>query len=110
METQTVKTTVYEVYNEFGTLCGRYSDRDRAYTEICEVKRSLSPLALATYRVEERVIETTYDVVYKKFRKNSRFECFRGRVIKFLVKDRRTFYYESDGKLSMCFYDYYKFL
>ena len=106
METQIVKTTVYEVYNEFGTLCGRYSDRDRAYTEICEVKRSLSPLALATYRVEERVIETTYDVVYKKFRKNSRFEWFRGQVVKFLVKNGHTVYQERDGKPETCSYDY----
>ena len=106
METQIVKTTVYEVYNEFGTLCGRYSDRDRAYTEICEVKRSLSPLALATYRVEERVIETTYDVVYKKFRKNSRFEWFRGQVVKFLVKNGHTIYSEKDGKLDRCSCNY----
>ena len=106
METQIVKKTVYEVYNEFGTLCGRYSDRDRAYTEICEVKRSLSPLALATYRVEERVIETIYDVVYKKFRKNSRFEWFRGQVVKFLVKDGHTIYSERDGKLDLCSRDY----
>lgn len=106
METQIVKKTVYEVYNEFGTLCGRYSDSDRAYTDICEIKRSLSPLALATYRVEERVIETTYDVVYKKFRKNSRFEWFRGQVVKFLVKNGHTVYQERDGKLDLCSRDY----
>ena len=106
METQIVKTTVYEAYNESGTLCGRYSDRDRAYTEICEVKRSLSPLALATYRVEERVIETTYEVVYKKFRKNSRFEWFRGQVVKFLVKNGHAIYSEKDGKLDRCSYNY----
>lgn len=106
METQIVKTTVYEVYNEFDTLCGRYYDRDRAYTEICEVKRSLSPLALGTYRVEENVIETTYEVVYKKFRKNSRFEWYRGQVVKFLVKDGHTVYAERDGKLDLCSRDY----
>ena len=106
METQIVKTTVYEVYNEFGSLCGRYSDRDRAYTDICEVKRSLSPLALATYRVEEKTIETTYEVVYKKFRKNSRFEWYRGQVVKFLVKNGHTIYSEKDGKLDRCSYDY----
>lgn len=106
METQIIKTTVYEVYNEFDTLCGRYSDRNKAYREICEVKRSLSPLALATYRVEEKTIETTYEVVYKKFRKNSRFEWFRGQVVKFLVKNGHTIYSEKDGKLSRCSYNY----
>ena len=106
METQIVKTTVYEVYNEFGTLCGRYSDRDRAYTEICEIKRSLSPLALANYRVEEKTIETTYEVVYKKFRKNSRFEWYRGQVVKFLAKNGHTIFSEKDGKLERCSYNY----
>lgn len=106
METQTVTTTVYEVYNEFNSLCGRYSDRDRAYTEICEIKRSLSPLALGTYRVEEKTIKTTYEVVYKKFRKNSRYEWFRGQVIKFLVKNGHTIYSEKDCKLSRCSYNY----
>ena len=106
METQIVQTTVYEVYNEFGSLCGRYSDRDRAYTEICEVKRSLSPLALGTYRVEEKTIETTYEVIYKKFRKNSRFEWYRGQVVKFLVKNGHTIYAEKDGKLDRCSYNY----
>lgn len=106
METQIIKTTVYEVYNEFDSLCGRYSDRDRAYTEICEIKRSLSPLALGTYRVEEKTIETTYEVVYKKFRKNSRFEWFRGQVVKFLVKNGHTIFSERDGKLERCSYNY----
>lgn len=106
METQIVKKTVYEVYNEFDSLCGRYSDRDRAYTEICEVKRSLSPLALATYRVEEKTIETTYEVIYKRFRKNSRFYWYRGQVVKFLVKNGHTVYAEIDGKLDLCSRDY----
>ena len=106
METQIIKTTYYEVYNEFGSLCGRYIDRDRAYTEICEVKRSLSPLALGTYRVEEKVIEEVYEVVYKKFRKNSRFEWYRGQVVKFLIKNGHTVFSEKDGKLSRCFYNY----
>lgn len=106
METQIVKTTVYEVYNEFDSLCGRYSDRDRAYTEICAVKRSLSPLALGTYRVEEKTIETTYEVVYKKFRKNSRYEWYRGQVIKFLIKDGHTVYAEIGGKLDLCSRNY----
>lgn len=106
METQIVKTTVYEVYNEFGSLCGRYSDRDRAYTEICEIKRSFSPLALGTYRVEEKTIETTYEVVYKKFRKNSRFDWYRGQTVKFLVKDGYTVYAEIDGKLDLCSRNY----
>lgn len=106
METQIVKTTVYEVYNEFGTLCGRYPDRDWAYDDIWEVKRSLSPLALGTYRVEEKTIETTYEVVYKKFRKNSRFDWYRGQTVKFLVKDGHTVYAEIDGKLDLCSRDY----
>ena len=102
METQIVKTTVYEVYNEFDCLMRRYENRDRAYTEICEIKRSFSPLALGTYRVEEKTIETTYEVVYKKFRKNSRFEWYRGKTVKFLVKDGHTVYEEIDGKLDLC--------
>ena len=106
METQIVKTTVYEVYNEFGCLMRRYENRDRAYTEICEIKRSLSPLALGTYRVEEKTIETTYEVAYKKFRKNSRFEWYRGQTVKFLVKDGRTVYAEIDGKLDLCSRNY----
>lgn len=106
METQIVKTTLYEVYNEFNSLCGRYSDRDRAYADICEIKRSLSPLALGTYRVEEKTIETSYDVVCKKFRKNSRFDRFRGQVVKFLVKNGHTIYYEKDGELKRCSYNY----
>ena len=102
METQIVKTTVYEVYNEFDCLMRRYENRDRAYTEICEIKRSFSPLALGTYRVEEKTIETTYEVVYKKFRKNSRFEWYRGKTVKSLVKDGHAVYTEVDGKLELC--------
>ena len=106
METQIVKTTVYEVYNEFNCLMRRYNSRDKAYTEICEVKRSLSPLALGTYRVEEKTIETTYEVVYKKFRKNCRFEGYRGQTVRLLVKNGHTVYAEKDGKLDLCSRDY----
>lgn len=106
METQIVKTTVYEIIDEWGLMCGRYSKREWAAQEIFWANRGMSRLVPSNYHIEEKTIETTYEVVYKKFRKNSRFEWYRGQIVKFLVKDGHTVYAERDGKLDLCSRDY----
>lgn len=102
METVTIKRTIFEVYNEFGVLMGRYSDRHQACSDIWAAKRSFSPLSLSSYTIEERTVEETFEVFYKKFRKNSVYEDWRGKTVKFLAKNGWSVYSEVDGVRDYC--------